>query len=136
MPASVNPIFALTPKIGFVTLTAANTATDGTGTVGTLYTAGGNGGRVDRVRFIPLGTNIATKAYLFLNNGASQAVAANNSLILDLPLPGTTASNTALIGTPFLSVFNRALKAGHIINATLATAVATGWKITAYAGDF
>lgn len=134
--ANTNPIFPLTPNLALATMSAANTATDGTGTVNQLITAGANGARLDRILLVPLGTNIATKCYIFLNNGGSQTTATNNALIRDIPLAAGTASNTALIGSPVEIVFALPLKSAWVINATLATAVATGWKITAIAGDF
>ena len=46
MPANTSPVFPLTPVVPVgQTLTTANTAKDGTGTVVTLYTAGANGDR-------------------------------------------------------------------------------------------
>lgn len=134
--ANTNPIFPLTPLIGFGTITAANTATDGTGTVGTLITAGGNGARLDRILLLPLGTNIATKAYIFVNNGGSQATATNNALIRDIPLAAATSSNTALIGSPVEYTVGLPLPSGYVINWCLATAVANGWKATAIGGQF
>lgn len=134
--ANTQPLFLLTPQVGFATVTAANTATDGTGTVLPIFTAAANGSRLDRVRCVALGTNIATKAYFFVNNGGSQAVAANNALLLDLPLASGTASNTALISAPVEIVFALPLKSGYIINVTLATAVATGWTFIGIGGDW
>jgi hypothetical protein len=136
MAANVAPVFGLVPLTGFATVLAANTATDGTGTVAALITMGGNGGRLDRIRLVPLGTNIATKAYIFGNNGATQATASNNYLILDIPLLSSTASNVNQIGAPLDFVLGLVLPAGHIINATLATAVAVGWKIMAFGVSF
>jgi hypothetical protein len=134
--ANTSPLFALVPNIGFGTVTAANTATDGTGTVTTIFTAGTNGSRVDRVRLVPLGTNAASKAYIFINNGGAQGTAANNALLIDIPLPITTASNTLLIGAPVEIAVAWPLKATFVINVTLATAVAAGWKFTAIGGDY
>ncbi len=134
MSANVAPVFGLVPLLGFATCgLAANTATDGTGTVVSLvgFTIGGNGGRLDWLRLVPLGTNIATKFYIFGNNGATQVTATNNYLILDIPVPASNASNTALIGAPIDLLIGRALPAGHVLNATCATAVAVGWKIMA-----
>jgi len=134
--ANTSPIFPLTPNNGFATITAANTATDGTGTVATLITAGGNGARLDRVLLIPMGTNTGSKAYLFLNNGGAQGTAANNAFLRDIPLAGTTASNTALIGAPLEVVLSLGMASTWTLNATLATAVATGWKVMAFAGNY
>lgn len=134
--ANTSPVFALAPNIGFATITAANTATDGTGTVATIFTAGANGSLVERVKCVPMGTNTASKAYIFINNGGATTTAANNALWLDLVLAAATASNTALIGAPVEVVMALPLKASYLLTATLATAVAAGVKITAIGADF
>ena len=51
MAANTTPIFILTPNVGSARLVAANTASDGSGTVYQLIAAGSNGTRVDAVRF-------------------------------------------------------------------------------------
>ena len=51
MAANTSPIFILTPNIGTTRLVAATTASDGSGTMYPLVTAGVNGTRVDAVRF-------------------------------------------------------------------------------------
>lgn len=51
MPVSNNPIFIADANLGFARITAANTASDGSGTVFQLMSAGATGSRVDGVRF-------------------------------------------------------------------------------------
>jgi hypothetical protein len=51
MPANTTPIFVLTPNMGTARLVAAATASDGSGTLYPLMTAGVNGSRIDAVRF-------------------------------------------------------------------------------------
>ena len=81
MAANTSPIFVGTPNTGiYAGITAANTATDGTGTVYTVFTAGANGSYVRRLLIKPLGTNVATVMRVFVNNGSSQGTAANNVL--------------------------------------------------------
>ena len=136
MPANTSPIFPLTPQIGWATITAANTGTDGTGTVNTLFTAGANGGRVDYIRCRALGTNVATVLRVFINNGSTNATSTNNALFEELTLPITTASNTSDTGGEYDVALNLSLPTGYKINVTLATAVAAGWKVTAVGGDY
>lgn len=136
MPANFSPIFPLTPQIAFATITAANTATDGTGTVNTIFTAGANGGRVDYIRCRALGTNVATVLRVFINNGSTNATATNNSLFEELTLPITTASNTGETGQDSDIPLNLSLPTGYKINVVLGTAVAAGWKVTAVGGDY
>lgn len=135
MTANTNPIFTVAPVTGWGSLTAANTNYDGTGTVSTLYTAGSNGGYVERIRFKALGTNVATLARIFINNGSTNTTAANNSLFKEIPLPASTSSNTSPL-MEYDFEMNLAIPAGYKVNWTLATAVAAGIQATLNGGDY
>lgn len=135
MPANTSPIWTLLPNNDWVTLTAVNVAMDGTGTVGTAFTAGTNGAYVSRLKFRALGNNVATVLRVFLNNGGTNATAANNSLIDELAVGITTASNV-LQQPDYGLQLEIALDPGHKLLVTLGTAVATGYAITAIGGDY
>jgi len=137
MPANTSPIYVLTPNTDWTptTLTTANTAMDGTGTVVTCFTAGSNGAFVNRLSIRALGTNVATVMRVFLNNGSANSDAANNILIADITLPATTASNSAQI-PPIDFPLNVGIKAGHKLNLTIGTSVAAGYEAVAYGGDY
>jgi hypothetical protein len=49
MPQNTNPIFVLTPNTGRATIAAANTASNGSGTLVDLITGSTNGTRVDSI---------------------------------------------------------------------------------------
>lgn len=143
MPANTSQIFSKVGSIAWGSLSAANTALDGTGTVVTLFTADAtNGSRVERLRFQALGTNVATVARIFINNGSTPTTAANNTLIAEVALPATTASNAALIGAVNLPndvellALPVVLPPGYKILAVLGTAVAAGWRVTAFGGNY
>jgi hypothetical protein len=138
MPANNEPIYSRVPDIQYaVALLTANTAVDGTGTVTTVFTADAtNGGYVDRVRFKPAGTNIATVVRLFINNGSTNATASNNSFWDEIVLPATTASNTAVIGPAMEFGLGFPLPAGYKLNIALGTAVAAGWNSCAIGGKY
>ena len=138
MPANTNPIYVLTPNNGLASfVTAANTATDGTGTVYTVYTAGANGGVFQGVRVKGNGTNAASVMRIFLNNGSSTATTANNALIGELPLAATTGANNAAIGPDsFWPASNLVMAASYIITVCFATAGASGWTATGLGGSF
>lgn len=136
MPANLAAIYPRAPKVSWGTLTAANTAKDGTGTVATIFTADAtNGSRVDRVRCRPLGTNVASVARFFVNNGATNATAGNNSFFVDVSLPAITNSEVAA-QTDLEVQLNVALPPGYKINVALGTAVAAGWAFTGVGGDY
>jgi hypothetical protein len=136
MSANTAPIFPLTPVIttGQVVLTA-NTAKDGSGTMATLYTAGANGGFVQKVVCQPSGTNTASVARVFINNGLTNATPANNTLIKDATLPATTNSEVAGIGNTEIGL-NIAIPPGYKINVAIGTTVAAGIAFSCVAGDY
>lgn len=138
MTANMSPIYVLIPQttmFGAAT-TAANTATDGTGTVISLYTAGANGGYVRRIRVKAAGTNAASVLRVFINNGSTTSTAANNTLFGELALSATTASNNAVIGPDFEYPLNLLMKAGYVITVCFGTAGAAGWTAYCEAGDY
>jgi hypothetical protein len=136
MAANTNPIFTLTPNITVgQTISAANTAKDGTGTVVTIHTAGANGSLVYSVNWQPLGTNIASVGRVFINNGSTNTTATNNTYFGDISLPATTNSEVAQIGKT-VQVMNVALPAGYKLLVVIGTAVAAGFAVSAIAEDY
>jgi hypothetical protein len=136
MAANTSPISPATPATAFLTGgTTANTALDGTGTVATIYTAGANGGRIDRLRIMHMGTNVASVMRVFLNNGSTNATAANNALVSEITLAANTLSQVAASIIYDLNL-NLVMKTGHKLNVTIGTAVAAGHMVTAIGGDY
>jgi hypothetical protein len=141
MPANTNPIFSVKGSIQWspAILNTANTAKDGTGTVATVFTgnAVGNaaGNFVQRLIVRPLGTNVATVLRVFVNNGAANTTASNNSLIAELTLPATTLSEVSALSDIVLPL-NFVVPAGYKINCTLGTAVAAGFALTMMGGEY
>lgn len=136
MTANTAPIYTLTPNVGFIpSITAVNTATDGTGTVNLTFTAGANGSFLQRIRFRALGTNIATVARVFINNGAANTTATNNTLWDEITLAATTSTAVAALATYELPM-NIVLNAGYRIYVVLGTAVSAGYSFTAIGGDY
>lgn len=139
MTMNTSPVFTLTPNIGWSTITSANTALDGTGTVATCFTAGANGGLVNTL-IVKSNTTTATSAAgtlrLFINNGSTNATATNNTLIREYTLTTVTASNTAsTLNWEF--PLNLQLPAGYKINAVIATvAGSSGFALTCEGGDY
>jgi len=139
VPANIDPIYSKAPDIQWTTIptgTTANTAGDGTGTVFTVFTADAtNGGFVQSIRVKALSTSTATVIRFFVNNGSTNATAANNSFIDEMSLPIITASSTAAVAAFELSI-GRALPAGYKINCCYATSVTGAIALTAYAGKY
>lgn len=129
---STAPQFASTPNKGTPgSLTAANTALDGTGSTGRvlIFTAGSSGSVLPEIRFMHLGTNVATLCRIFRNNGSDAEVAGNNALIGEVAIAANTVSSTAA-SIPYRYIETLVLGAGERIYVTLATAVSAGIKIT------
>lgn len=113
----------------------ANTAKNGTGTVNTLVTGAAGATRVARINFRAAGTNIPTLARIFLNNGSTNATAANNSLWREVALPQTTSNETQ--PNPEVTISGPAeLPSGYKVLITLATTVADGWFVNTEVNDF
>lgn len=137
MAANTNPIFSKLGQINWGIISGSNTAKDGTGTVVTVWTADAtNGGFLDTVYIQPLGTNAPTVMRFFVNNGATNATAANNSLAIEAGLPGTTISESAANSPIPPYPVGVAFPAGYKINVTLGTAVAAGWQVTCTGGVY
>lgn len=145
MAANTVPIYTRTGQIEWNTanLTTANTAKDGTGTVAVIFTADAtNGGRVERVRAIARGTNVATVLRIFTNNGGTNTVAANNTLYANKSIAATTNSETAALlvnelpDTVDTTAFPLVLPIGHRLLATIGTTVASGLSVTAIGGSY
>lgn len=127
-PQFVTTVNAGTPA----TLTAANTALDGTGATGRalVFTAGASGSILPSIKFMHLGTNGATVARIFKNNGSDPEVAGNNALIGEITIAANTL-NQAAASTEYEKTINVKLGGGanpERIYVTLGTAVAAGIK--------
>lgn len=136
--ANQTPIYSRVGQIdwGAIAIIAANTAKDGTGTVNTVFTADAtDGGFVNKVVFRAAGTNVATVARLFINNGAVNTTAANNILYSEITLPATTLSETAALLNQEITL-NLALPPGYKLNVAIGTAVAAGYYVSAVGGKY
>jgi hypothetical protein len=82
------PQYAATPINGAVNIATANALRDGTGTLGTLITASGNGMRIDDIYITATGTTTAGTVRMFLSNGTT------NYLIQEFIVSAVTVSAT------------------------------------------
>jgi hypothetical protein len=71
MAANTTPIFVITPRIGMVRMSIANTGRDGTGTLNDVITGGTNGTRIDRIVFRATVTTTAGMVRLFIYDGTN-----------------------------------------------------------------
>lgn len=138
-----SPQYAATMKVSMGTVTAANIAKDGTGTVVTVATGGTSGSLINKIEVRALGTNVATVMRFFVNNGLTNATAANNSLVYESTIAATTLSEVAALADNVIDVTRGAttepvvpfLPPGYKINITIGTAVAAGLAVTVFYSD-
>jgi hypothetical protein len=138
MAANTAPIFSSLGDIewGATAITTANTAKNGTGTILNVFTADAtNGGFVQRIRFRSAGTNIATVARVFINNGSDNATPGNNVLYDEITLAATTLSEVSALPVYELPL-NFALPPGYKLNVTLGTTVAAGYYVSVIGGKY
>ena len=138
MAGNNDPIYSRVGAIGQTTgITSAQNTYDGAGANDTLvFTADAtNGSFVQRLRFKAKGTNVATVARIYINNGSANTTAANNVFYGELSLPATTASAASSTGD-FDYPLNFALPAGWKLYVGLGTAVAAGWTVSTIAGNY
>lgn len=81
---AISPQYVGTPKSPSVVISTANTNRDGTGTLGTIHTAGASGARIDRLMVHAIGTTTAGMIRLFLGT----------ALIKEIPVLAITPSAT------------------------------------------
>ena len=144
MAANTQPIYSLIPNTSTakasavfptVLLTAANDYTGISASNVLLHTAGTDGSFVDRVVMKALGTNVASLARVYINNGAVNTTATNNMLFAEIPLPATTSSAV----TPTQDIvlpLNLKLDPNFKLYIGIETTVAAGWQAACLAGQF
>lgn len=145
MPGNIDPIFT---RVGDVTrdgttgmaqpVTAAANDFTGAGANNVLvFTADStNGGYLRSIRIKAAGTNVATVARFFLNNGSANTSASNNAMIGEIALPATTSSATAVTSSEIEYPVNIALPPGFRLYVGLGTAVSAGWFFVPLGGKY
>lgn len=127
------PNYASAPRCGIGVISTANTNRDGTGTLGTVLTAGTNGSRVDSITITATGTTTAGLIRLYVHDGT------NARLLMEVPVRAVTPSGTAaafsqtldLSRYPFVPLI---LPSGHSLRA--APHNAETFNVLAMGGDF
>ena len=135
MAANTQIIFPIVPVVSWGTVTTANTAKDGTGTVVTVFTAGTNGARIDRIKVRHTGTAVQTVVRVFVNNGSTNATPANNVLYAEQTIPACTLSETTA-ALDMIIPLDMALPAGYKLNVTIGTTIAAALAVSCEGGNF
>lgn len=125
---AANPNFAATPRVGAVVISSADTSRTAPTNVGTVFTAGSSGSRIDEVNVTATGTATDNIVRLFLHNGSAYF------LIQEINVTALVPSVTAPVFTYTLTFSNLMLPSGWSLRAT--TNNAESYSVVAYGGDF
>lgn len=130
---ATNPAYAATPRVGVTTISTANTNRDGTGTIGTVLTAGASGSRVDRVVVTATGTVTAGMVRMFLHDGATAKLYCEVSVLATTPSASVKAFIDTLEAVTTPDLFPLILPNGWSLRAS--THNAESFNVTAIGGD-
>jgi hypothetical protein len=132
--ANTNPIFALTPDVPIVTVTAATTDRTGATTTNlvNLLTATSSGTKITQIGAKVAGNNVATLVLIFITDTAG----ANPKLFDEIPMAATTAGNTTTSQRQVNVYSDLQLKAGQVVK--VGATVISGGNINIFAvkGDY
>ncbi len=154
MAANINPIFTLTPNVGFADIvqTSAQVKSDGTsaGTAGAdimykVFTAGAEGSYVDKIRFMTTASaaavnSIATtlRAYLSTVSSPGATTAANTWLIGEVSVPIIASSHSTNATNYYEIILGQAIPTGYYIHVSqhIAQTANQHWKAICFGGDY
>jgi len=127
MAATVN--YASTPRNSGVNISTANTNRDGTGTLGTVFTAGASGSRIDLVDIVAQGTTTAGVVRLYVYDGTT------NRLLSEHLVGAITPSTTVEVFNTQITFDNGLiLPVNYILKASTHNAETFG--VIAQSGDY
>jgi hypothetical protein len=127
--------YASTPKIGSALLTTGDTSLTAPSTVGTVFTAGASGSRIDYIDVQGVATTVASLVNLFIYDGSDYF------LYTQIPVQVVTSSTTAPAFQAVISSNTNAnilpinLPTGYSLRATTSI-TQTGVLVTALGGDY
>ena len=128
---ATSPAFISTPRIGRVSLSTVNTATDGTGTISDLLVGVSAGTRILSVNVQGTATTVASLVNLFLSDGT------NWDLFDQVTISAVTGSNTVK-GYRLVTAYTDLVlpSATWKLGATITVAPTTGTvRVAAFGGD-
>jgi hypothetical protein len=128
---AASPAFISTPRIGRLSLSTVNTATDGTGTISDLIVGASAGTRILSVNVQGTATTVASLVNLFLYDGTQW------DLFDQVTISATTGSNTVK-GYRLVTAYTDLVlpSATWKLGATITVAPTTGTvRVAAFGGD-
>lgn len=139
MPANTTPIFTLQGNFTPGRIAAANTASDGSGTLVTIVTAAVDGTRVDGVRFRNSQVTLAASSNMVHRIFLTNTSGTNPRLIGEVATAAATRSASA-IGATSIFTFDQPIimRSGQIMSVCQSVYAGAQDQVdaTAYAGDY
>jgi hypothetical protein len=126
--------YASVSKTGINSISTANTARNGTGTIVTIFTAGSSGSRIERINVVAQATTTAGMVRLFIHDGTTAW------LYEEIPVAANTPSGTNPAFSASIQAFTNpdlmplTLPTGYSLRA--ATNNAETFNVIAVGGDF
>lgn len=151
MAANVQPVFGLTPNVGFTTFgSTALTKSDGSAVTGIgtdifkAFTAGANGSFVEKIRISPVATTAATATSatvhrVYISNKTSGNTANTDTvLIQEIAAAAQTADQTTTATFFFEIPLNIKLPASWtiLVSTHIVNAANTNWEAVVFGMDF
>lgn len=136
MPANVDPIFPLTPKIGIGNLSSAITTRTVSGVTGlvSVFAAGSNGSIIDTIQITATATTTAGMVRLWLYAGSGNAQLYDEVIVSAITPSSTTPAFSSTIYYNGTSKTRLVLPTGYTLYACPHNAEA--FNVIAYGGDY
>ena len=139
MAANTTPIFIKQGNLGLARIAAANTASDGSGTLVTLVTSAVDGTRIDGVRFRNSQVTAAASSAMVHKIFITDAAGANPRLIGEIATAAATRS-VSVIGTTSIYTFDQpiVMLSGQLlrVSQSVYAGVQDQFDACAFAGDY
>jgi hypothetical protein len=141
MPANTIPIFTLSGNFTPARIAAANVASDGSGTLVTVVTAGANGTRVDGVRFRNASATATTSAAMQHRIFLTDTSGLNPRLVGEVATPaGATRATQTNIGATSIYTFDQPIimLSGQLLKVcqSIFASAVDQFDACAFAGDY
>lgn len=125
---ATTPNFAATPRCSAVSIATADTSRTAPTNVGTVFTAGASGSRIDEVTITAAGNSTANVVRLFIYTGTTYY------LLMEVLITAITASASVDSFTTTLTFNSLVIPSGYSLRAT--TNNAETYHVLAFGGDF
>ena len=125
---AASPNFAATPRCGVVSISSADTSRTAPTNVGTVFTAGASGSRIDEVTITAAGTSTANVVRLFIYDGSTYF------LLQEVLITAITAAASQDSFSTTLTFNSLVIPSGFSLRAT--TNNAETYHVLAFGGDF